>query len=47
MICQMCYEEEAIEGDTLCENCKLTNIDDGDTLDDLIAKMGDVTESNH
>lgn len=26
MFCKMCYEEEALEGETLCQNCKNTNI---------------------
>lgn len=40
MICKMCYEEEALEGETLCQNCKNTNVDeDTRTLDELIEKM--------
>ena len=36
----MCFEEEAIEGETLCQKCKNTNLDkDSETLDELIKKM--------
>jgi hypothetical protein len=40
MICKMCYEEEAIEGEILCLSCKNTNADENiDTFDELIDKM--------
>lgn len=40
MICQSCYEEEAIEGEKICQNCKDAEIDTDDrTLDELIELM--------
>jgi hypothetical protein len=42
MICQMCYEEEAIQGDTICRNCKeIINQCDEEDLDSLIEQMED------
>jgi len=41
MICQMCFEEEAIKGESLCQDCKNTNNDNEEmyTLEELIENM--------
>lgn len=40
MICKMCLEEEAIEGESLCQNCENTNInEDDETLEVLIENI--------
>lgn len=40
MICQACFEEEAIEGESLCQNCKDASLDDcTESLDELIEEM--------
>lgn len=41
MICQMCFEEEAIKGENLCQNYINANNDDEDneTLEELIENI--------
>lgn len=45
MICKMCYEEEAIEGESLCQNCKDTNeIQSTEDYMDQLIKDGYISE---
>lgn len=40
MICQACFEEEAIEGESICQNCKDACLDDCmESMEELIEKI--------
>ena len=39
MICKICFEEETLNNETICESCKKTNEDDNESLEELIEKM--------
>ena len=42
MICKWCFEEDAIEGESVCQNCKdaiTEGDDDTETLEELLEKM--------
>lgn len=42
MICQCCFEKEAVQNEALCSECKETNLDD--TLENL-EELIDIIES--
>jgi hypothetical protein len=42
MICKICFEEETLEDETICESCKKINEDcDTESLEELIEKISD------
>ena len=42
MICKICFEEETLNNETICESCKKTNEDcDTESLEDLIEDIDD------
>ena len=41
MICKICFEEETLKNETICENCKKANEDDDESLEKLIEDIDD------
>lgn len=40
MICQLCFEKEAVKDESLCNECKETNLDDTlENMEELIESI--------